>query len=69
MNRAAHRVLVDGHDRLGNVEQIEALIAGGYSGPFSFEPFSEELRTLADPARALSESMDFIRGQLASKAA
>lgn len=67
--RDAHRVLVDGNDRLGNIEQIEALLAGGYGGPFSFEPFAEELRTLADPAQALTESMDFIRGQLASKAA
>jgi 2-keto-myo-inositol isomerase len=67
--RDAHRVLVDGRDRIGNLEQIEALIAGGYGGPFSFEPFAEELRTLPDPARALGESMDFIRAQLASKAA
>lgn len=67
--RDAHRVLVDGRDRLGNIEQIGALLAGGYTGPLSFEPFADELRTLADPARALAESMDFIRGQLASKAA
>lgn len=67
--RDAHRVLVDGSDRLGNIAQIEALLAGGYSGPFSFEPFAAELRTLAEPARAIAESMDFITGQLASKAA
>ena len=67
--RDAHRVLVDARDRLGNIAQIGALLAGGYTGPFSFEPFAEELRTLADPARALAESMEFIRGQLASKAA
>lgn len=67
--RDAHRVLVDARDRLGNLEQIEALLAGGYAGPFSFEPFAAELRRLPDPARALAESMDFIRARLASKAA
>lgn len=67
--RDAHRVLVDSRDGLGNVEQIRALLAGGYSGPVSFEPFAEELRTLPDPARALRDSMDFIRAELASKAA
>jgi 2-keto-myo-inositol isomerase len=67
--RDSHRVLVDANDRLGNIRQIEALIAGGYRGPLSFEPFADELRTLADPARAVADSMDFIRGQLASKAA
>ena len=37
--RDEHRVLVGHGDRLGNVGQIRALLAGGYAGPFSFEPF------------------------------
>ena len=67
--RDPHRVLVGPGDRLGNIAQIKALLAGGYYGPFSFEPFAEELRTLRDPARAIGDSMNFIRAQLAAKAA
>jgi 2-keto-myo-inositol isomerase len=67
--RDPHRVLVGPADRIGNVAQIRALRAAGYAGPFSYEPFAEELRTLPDPARAIRESMDFIRAQLVSVAA
>jgi 2-keto-myo-inositol isomerase len=67
--RDAHRVLVDRSDRLGNIEQIRALLAAGYSGPFSFEPFAAELRTLADPAQAIGQSIKFIEAELAAKAA
>ena len=58
--RDSHRVLVGPHDRLGNAAQIRALSAGGYGGPLSFEPFAEELRAIADPARVLEDSMDYI---------
>lgn len=57
----AHRVLVDVQDRLGNIDQIRALIAAGYDGPFSFEPFAEEVQAYADPAAALKASMEHIR--------
>jgi 2-keto-myo-inositol isomerase len=67
--RDGHRVLVGPRDRLGNIAQIEALRAAGYFGPLSFEPFAEELRTLADPARAVGDSMQFIRSELAAEAA
>jgi len=67
--RDGHRVLVDGRDRLGNVEQIAALRAGGYAGPVSFEPFAKEVHDLADPVGALRASMDFIRSGLAARAA
>ena len=67
--RDPHRVLVGAADRLGNVEQIRSVRAGGYRGPISFEPFAEELRMLRDPARAIGDSMNFIRAQLAAKAA
>jgi 2-keto-myo-inositol isomerase len=67
--RDSHRVLVGPADRLGNIAQLEALRAAGFIGPLSFEPFAEELRTLADPARAIGDSMQFIRSELAAKAA
>ena len=67
--RDKHRVLVGPADRLGNVGQLRALFAAGYVGPVSFEPFAEELRHLADPAKAIGASMDFIRGEVRSEAA
>jgi 2-keto-myo-inositol isomerase len=65
--RDAHRVLVDGRDRLGNIAQIAALTADGYDGPFSFEPFAEELPALSDPAGAIRESMEFISKAVAGE--
>lgn len=67
--RDSHRVLVGPRDRLGNIAQIAALRAAGYDGPFSFEPFAAELRQLADPARAIRQSMEFIGAQTAAIAA
>jgi 2-keto-myo-inositol isomerase len=63
------RILVDRRDRLGNVGQIGALLDRGYRGAFSFEPFSPEVHALVDPARAIEESMDYIRAHLARRAA
>lgn len=60
----AHRVLVDGDDRLENLTQIRALLAAGYDGPFSFEPFAAELREAADPEPALRASIEHIRAHL-----
>lgn len=59
-----HRVLVDAADRLGNVEQIRTLLAAGYQGPFSFEPFAAEVQALADPESALKASMAYITERL-----
>jgi len=67
--RDAHRVLVGPGDRIGNVEQLRALLDAGYAGAVSFEPFAAELRTLADPAAAIRQSMTFIEGGLAKAAA
>lgn len=67
--RDSHRVLVGPHDRLGNIAQIRVLRSAGYAGPLSFEPFAAELRSLADPAAAIGDSMTFIRAQLAAAAA
>lgn len=60
----AHRLLVDAADRLQNIAQIRALIAEGYDGAFSFEPFAAEVHDAPDPEAALKQSMDFIRGAL-----
>jgi 2-keto-myo-inositol isomerase len=65
----AHRVLVDHADRLGNVDQLAALEAAGYRGPVSFEAFAPEVHGLADPAREIARSFEFIRSRLADKAA
>ena len=57
----AHRVLVGENDIMGNIAQIRGLVAGGYWGPFSFEPFAESVHALPDVAAALRESIAFIR--------
>lgn len=62
--RDPHRILVDAGDRLDNVGQIRALMAGGYAGPLSFEPFSPAVHGLADPADALAASIDFIQSRV-----
>lgn len=64
-----HRVLVDENDRLGNVDQIRALLAAGYDGPISYECFSPETHRLSDPKTAIARSFDFISSQLEAKAA
>ena len=58
--RDSHRGLLDGGDRLDAAGQIAALVAGGYAGPVSFEPFAAEVQALADPARAIRASMDYL---------
>ena len=64
-----HRVLVDENDRLGNIDQIAALLAAGYDGPISYECFSSEIHALTDPEVAIRRSFDFISSQLEAKAA
>lgn len=65
----AHRVLVDGADRLENLAQIRALQAAGFEGPFSFEPFATDVHDLADPVAALVQSIGIIEGGLRRLAA
>ena len=62
--RDPHRVLVDEADRLDNVGQIRALSKAGYAGPFSFEPFSPAVYALGDPAKALADSIAFIKARV-----
>lgn len=59
-----HRVLVDERDRLGNIDQIRTLIDRGYSGAFSYEPFSRDIHRLSNAGEAFHASMDFIRSNL-----
>ncbi|MGO4336589.1 TIM barrel protein [Labrys sp. KB_33_2] len=44
--RDSHRGLVGADDRLGNIAQIKALRAGGYTGALSFEPFAESIQKM-----------------------
>ncbi|MGV1755040.1 TIM barrel protein [Agrobacterium sp. CG674] len=60
----AHRVLVDSKDRLENIAQIKAMNAGGYQGPYSFEPFADEVHDLSDPEVSVRESMDYVSSKL-----
>lgn len=59
-----HRVLVNEKDRLGNIEQIAAILAAGYHGPISYECFSPETHALVDPFLDIKRSFDFISSQL-----
>jgi 2-keto-myo-inositol isomerase len=63
-----HRVLVDAADRLENLAQIERLLALGFDGPFSFEPFATEVQELGDPLAALRDSMAHVTEQLTERA-
>lgn len=56
----AHRVLVDGADRLENIVQIKALNSAGYRGPYSFEPFADEVHNLEDSVTAVRDSINYL---------
>lgn len=58
--RDAHRVLVGPADLLGNLSQIKSLQAGGYAGPFSFEPFAASVHASADIEGDLRASITHI---------
>jgi len=61
--RDPHRVLVDADDRLDNVGQAKKLRETGYSGPFSFEPFSPAVHQ-SDIAKGVRESMAYLSAAL-----
>jgi 2-keto-myo-inositol isomerase len=63
----AHRVLVDKHDRLGNIEQLSALRSAGWTGPVSFEAFSSLVHSSPNPKADISASISFINDSLAGK--
>ncbi|GGO89547.1 hypothetical protein GCM10011348_47540 [Marinobacterium nitratireducens] len=61
----AHRVMVGPDDRLDNIGQLQALLAGGYQGYVSFEPFATSVTELERPVPVIEESMAYIRDGLA----
>jgi 2-keto-myo-inositol isomerase len=65
--RDGHRVLVGDADRLGNVRQLRELLARGYHGALSFEPFASEIAEADDIEERLGASIDYIRGELAAR--
>jgi 2-keto-myo-inositol isomerase len=60
-----HPVLVGADDRIGNVEQLRALRAGGYEGSASFEPFAASAHASADIEADLRASLAFVTAGLA----
>ena len=59
--RDPHRVMVTQNDRLDNTGQIRSLLAAGYSGPFSFEPFAPSVHASSDVEGIVRESMAYVR--------
>jgi 2-keto-myo-inositol isomerase len=64
--RDGHRVLVGGADRLGNVTQLRTLLAAGFTGFISFEPFAEEIAAATDIEARLAASMTHLRQSVAA---
>ncbi|MFK8075537.1 MAG: TIM barrel protein [Granulosicoccus sp.] len=62
----SHRMLVDETDCLDNIGQINSLLDGGYSGPFSFEAFSPRVHAFTDPKAELFGSINHITSSLAN---
>ncbi len=62
--RDPHRVLVDASDRIGNIDQLRALRAGGYAGPASFEPFATSVHASPNIEADLRASLAFVRAGL-----
>jgi 2-keto-myo-inositol isomerase len=58
----ADRVLVTGDDILDNRGQVATLLNGGYTGPFSYEPFSQEVQSLSVAALKtdLQKSVEYL---------
>lgn len=59
--RDGHRVLVGSADVLGNIPQLRTLLAAGYAGYASFEPFAEEIAAAADIEARLKASMAYLQ--------
>ena len=64
----AHRGLVHADDRLGNIAQLHAFAAAGYTGPASFEAFAPEIHEITNPAAAVAGSIAFITSHLTAPA-
>jgi 2-keto-myo-inositol isomerase len=59
----AHRILIGAQDLMANKQQIDMLETQGYSGNYSFEPFSADVQqmSLDELKEAIEESLKFIR--------
>ena len=64
--RDSHRLLVGAADRLGNVAQLRTLLAAGYSGYVSFEPFAAEIAAATDIEQRLAASMAYLSNAVAA---
>jgi len=60
--RDPQRVMVDAQDMIDNKGQVQQLIAGGYKGYVSFEPFSPVVHNSKQIAREIARSMDYLEG-------
>lgn len=67
--RDSHRVLVGSADRLGNIAQLRTLLAAGYTGYASFEPFAEEIAAAKDIEARLKASMAYLQDAVGEVAA
>lgn len=65
--RDPHRVLVGEGDRIDNIGQMQALEAGGYAGPYSFEPFAASVADLPDAHGPLAASLQFMSDMPSSR--
>ncbi len=65
--RDGHRVLVGAADRLGNAAQVSQLLAAGYKGYASFEPFAEEIAAATDIEQRLAASMAYLTQAVAAE--
>ena len=63
--RDPHRVLIDANDRIGNIEQLRSLRAGGYDGYASFEPFAASVHASPTIEADLEASLAFVKAGLA----
>ena len=58
--RDPQRVLVDANDMIDNRGQVRKLMASGYKGYVSFEPFSAGVHKSKQIARDVARSMDYL---------
>ncbi len=64
--RDPHRVLVGPRDRLDTVGQLRTLLAAGYRGAVSFEPFADAVITAGDIEQQLARSMAYLSAAVAA---
>lgn len=60
--RDAQRELVDANDMIDNRGQVKKLMAAGYKGLVSFEPFAPTVHKDNAIARSIARSMDYLEG-------